>query len=101
MKKLSSKGSDLLGNQQTVFSDLLAAREAISLHTSLEQQLKQRIQQRMGEASRAVFDSGEVTWKRSKDSTAIDTERLQQEYPDLAARFSKSRPGSRRFLVSA
>lgn len=83
------------------FSDLLAAREAISLHTSVEQQLKQRIQQRMGEASKAVFDSGEVTWKRSKDSTAIDTERLQQEYPELVARFSKSRPGSRRFLVSA
>ena len=48
-----------------VFSDLLAVREVITTQTALESQLKQRIQQRMGEATRAVFEIGEVSWKRS------------------------------------
>ena len=52
-----------------VFSDLLAVREVITTQTALESQLKQRIQQRMGEATRAVFEIGEVSWKRSKDGT--------------------------------
>jgi len=55
------------------FSDLLAVRQKLADVTELESQLKQRIQQRMGDASRAVFECGEVSWKRSKDSVALDT----------------------------
>jgi putative phage-type endonuclease len=92
---------DLTGDLEMsgVFSDLLAVREVIAAKTTLEAQLKQRIQQRMGNASRALFKNGEVSWKRSKDSTVIDTARLVAEHPELVQAYALSKPGSRRFLV--
>lgn len=81
------------------FSDLLAVRQELDKYGELEAQYKQQIQQRMGDASRAVFECGEVSWKRSKDGTALDLARLQAEQPALVAAYSKVKPGSRRFLV--
>ncbi len=82
-----------------VFSELLAVREAITTQTALEAQLKQRIQQRRGDATRAIFDAGEVSWKRSKDGVALDTARLHKEHADLLKDYTIVKPGSRRFLV--
>ena len=82
------------------FSDLLAVRQVLSAHTQLEAQLKQRIQQRMGEASQAIFDGGDVTWKRSKDTSVLDTASLCKEQPELVQRYSLPKPGPRRFLVN-
>ena len=82
-----------------VFSDLLAVREVITTQTALESQLKQRIQQRMGEATRAVFEIGEVSWKRSKGGTSLDTTQLVKDNPELAQAYAVTKPGSRRFLV--
>ncbi len=82
-----------------VFSDLLAVREVITTQTALEAQLKQRIQQRMGEATRAVFEIGEVSWKRSKDGTSLDTAQLLKDHPEMAQTYAVTKPGSRRFLV--
>jgi len=84
-----------------VFSDLLAVRQVLATNIDLEAQLKQRIQQRMGDASRAIFETGEVSWKRSKDGIALDTARLLKEQPELLKTFAVARPGSRRFLVHA
>ncbi len=82
-----------------VFSDLLAVREVITTQTALEAQLKQRIQQRMGEATRAVFEIGEVSWKRSKDGTSLDTVQLLKDHPEMAQTYAVTKPGNRRFLV--
>ncbi|ART50153.1 YqaJ viral recombinase family protein [Acidovorax carolinensis] len=82
-----------------VFSDLLAVREVITTQSALEAQLKQRIQQRMGDATRALFETGEVSWKRSKDGTSLDTAQLIKDHPELAQAYAVNRPGSRRFLV--
>ena len=83
------------------FSDLLAVRQVIATHNELEAQLKQRIQQRMGEASQALFEGGDVSWKRSKDSVVLDTGRLLKEQPQLLEQYALARPGSRRFLINA
>ncbi|VTU31209.1 putative phage-type endonuclease [Variovorax sp. SRS16] len=83
-----------------VFSDLLAIRQVLATNVDLEAQLKQRIQQRMGEASKAVFETGEVSWKRSKDGVALDTARLLKAQPELLQSFAVAKPGSRRFLVN-
>lgn len=83
------------------FSDLLAVRQVIATHNALEAQLKQRIQQRMGEASQALFEGGDVSWKRSKDSLVLDTVRLLKEQPQLLEQYALTRPGSRRFLINA
>ena len=82
------------------FSDLVAVRQLLTTNTTLESHLKQRIQQRLGEASKAVFETGEVTWKRSKDGTGLDVAKLLKDQPDLQQRYSLVKPGSRRFLVN-
>ena len=82
-----------------VFSDLLAVREVLATNSALEAQLKQVIQQRMGDASRALFDGGEVSFKRSKDGSTLDTARLTKEQPEIVRAYTVPKPGSRRFLV--
>lgn len=82
-----------------VFSDLLAVRQVVETQSQLEAQLKQRIQQRMGAATRAVFDSGEVSWKRSKDACVLDVTRLLKDKPELLQQYLLVKPGTRRFLV--
>ena len=88
---------DLVMN--AVFSDLLAVREVLEVNTALEAQLKQAIQQRMGNASLVVFESGEVSFKRSKDGTTLDAARLRLDKPEIAQVYTVPKPGSRRFLV--
>jgi putative phage-type endonuclease len=84
----------------SVFSDLMAVRQTLATQTKLEEQFKQRIQQRMGNATRAVFETGEVTWKRSKDGQTLDMDRLSQEQGELLQRYAMTRPGTRRFLIT-
>lgn len=84
----------------TAFSDLVAIRDDIDARSKVEAQLKQRIQQRMGEASKANFETGSVSFKRSKDGVALDVTKLLQDQPDLVARYPIIKPGSRRFLVT-
>ncbi len=92
---------DLSGDfeMSAVFSDLLALRDLLGTTLQRESAVKQRIQQRMGEATSARFDSGEVSWKRSKDGTALDVDRMLAAQPELATTYATTRPGSRRFLV--
>lgn len=82
------------------FADLVMIRQAIAGHQKFEAELKQKIQQRMGEASKALFETGSVTWKRSKDSQGVDLEKLLQAHPDLKTQYALSKPGSRRFLIA-
>jgi len=55
----------------------------------------------MGDAARAVFATGEVTYKRAQDGTSLDIKRLAQDHPDVVTRYSVTKPGARRFLISA
>ena len=82
-----------------VFSDLLSIRETLATQTVLEAQLKQAIQQRMGDASRARFETGEVSWKRSKDGVTLDMAQLQKDQAELLKAYAVVKPGSRRFLM--
>ena len=61
--------------------------------------LKQTIPSGIGQASRALFETGEVTFKRSKDGTSTDLERLLADHPELAQQYAIPKPGSRRFLL--
>lgn len=50
----------------------------------------------------AVFADGEVTYRRSKDGTSLDSKQLTHEdHPDLVARYRMTKPGSRRFVITA
>jgi putative phage-type endonuclease len=52
-----------------VFTELLAAREDIARAQKIEDERKQAIQQRMGEASKVIFPTGAVTWKQNKSGS--------------------------------
>lgn len=84
----------------SVFADLVAVRAQIEAQQAIEAQLKQAIQQAMGEATRAMFESGKVSFQRSRDSSTIDLARLLADHPELERQYAGSKPGSRRFLIS-
>jgi putative phage-type endonuclease len=80
--------------------DLVTVREEIAARQAREEALKQQIQQRMGDASRAIFATGSVSWRKSKDSLTLDTGKLLKEQPDLLQRYPLTRSGSRRFIIN-
>ncbi|MEZ2309900.1 YqaJ viral recombinase family protein [Paraburkholderia sp. RCC_158] len=82
------------------FADLVAMRAEIEARQQVEAQLKQSIVQAMGEADRAEFETGSVSYKRSKDGTVVDLKRLLADQPQLATQYAITKPGSRRFLVN-
>ena len=85
----------------TAFADLLAVRAVMAEQEQTESQLKQKIQQRMGDASKATFENGEVSWKRSKDSVVLNVPKLLTDQPELLKRYPLDKSGSRRFLIAA
>ncbi|HBD32931.1 MAG TPA: endonuclease, partial [Cupriavidus sp.] len=81
------------------FADLVALRADLAERAKAEASLKQTIQQAMGDASRALFETGEVTFKRSKDGSATDLKRLLADHPALQQPYAVTKSGSRRFLM--
>ncbi|MBT1536036.1 YqaJ viral recombinase family protein [Ralstonia solanacearum] len=82
-----------------VFADLVAVRAEIEARQQAEARLKQTIQSAMGDASRALFETGEVSFKRSKDASTTDLGRLRADHPELAQQYAVPRVGTRRFLI--
>lgn len=82
-----------------VFIELKAVRQSIADKEKREAELKQILQQAMGNASRAEFSSGYVSWRKAKDSVALDVPQLLQDKPYLQAKYPLLKPGARRFLV--
>lgn len=83
-----------------LFADLVNLRADIESREDLATLLTQQIQQRLEDASTASFDSGRVSWKRSKDSKRLDVEKLLLDQPGLLEQYPLTRPGSRRFLLT-
>jgi putative phage-type endonuclease len=83
----------------SVFADLVSLKAAIKMQEEQAERLKQTLLQAMGDASVAQFETGKVSFKRSRDSTALDTERLLAERPELAQQYILVKPGSRRFRI--
>lgn len=81
------------------YLELKAVRQSISEKETREAQLKQMLQQAMGDATRAEFSHGFISWKKAKDSNVLDVDRMLQEKPYLQVRYTKLKQGSRRFLV--
>lgn len=82
------------------FADWLSVRQTLVETEKLEARLKQTLQQAIGSASKALFETGVITWKKAKDSLGVDVSKLLAEMPDLRERYPLVKPGSRRFLVA-
>lgn len=81
------------------FADWVSVRETLAETEQLEARLKQTLQQAMGKATKALFETGEVTWKKAQDSVSLDLPRLLSDQPDLLRRYGRVQTGSRRFLL--
>lgn len=81
------------------FADLVNLRADIKVREEQAERLKQRIQQAMGDSSEARFETGRVLYRRSQDSTTINTDLLLLNHPELAVEYATTKPGTRRFLI--
>ena len=82
-----------------LFDKLLPYRNSI---TDLEQhhdQVKHQLQTLIADNEVAVFNQGAISWKRSKDSIGIDGKAVIKAHPELLKQFSKTKQGSRRFVI--
>jgi putative phage-type endonuclease len=86
-------------NLSATFADLVNLRADIKAKQNYAEQLKQTIQQAMGDASEAQFETGRVLFRRSQDSTELDVDRLLLNHPVLTAEYAVTKPGTRRFLI--
>lgn len=89
-----------MDSRSGTFADWISVRQTLAETEKLEAKLKQTLQQAMGEASRAIFETGEISWKKAKDSVVLDTARLMADQPDLLTRYGMQRQGSRRFVLA-
>lgn len=79
--------------------------KVLGYHSSMEEleqrcdQVKHQLQALIAGNEVAVFNQGAISWKRSKDSIALDSKAVIKAHPELLNKFSKTKQGSRRFII--
>lgn len=98
--KPSSK-VDLRGDDgaNRLFEQLLSYRASIEDIEQRSDQVKHQLQTLIADNEVAVFSKGAISWKRSKDSVGLDSKAVIKAYPELLKQFSKTKQGSRRFVI--
>ena len=82
-----------------LFEQLLSYRDYMQELEQRHDQVKHQLQSLIQDNEVAVFSMGAISWKRSKDSVGLDSKALTKAHPELLATFSKTRQGSRRFVI--
>lgn len=82
-----------------LFEQLLSYRDYMKELEERHDQVKHQLQSLIKDNEIAVFEKGAISWKRSKDSVSLDSKALLKAHPELKDRFSKTREGSRRFVI--
>ena len=82
-----------------LFEQLLSYRDYMQELEQRHDQVKHQLQSLIQDNEIAVFEKGAISWKRSKDSVGLDSKSLTKAHPELLEQFSKTRPGSRRFVI--
>ena len=82
-----------------LFEQLLSYRASIEDIEQRHDQVKHQLQTLIADNEVAVFSMGAISWKRSKDSVALDSKAVIKAHPELLTQFSKTKHGSRRFVI--
>ena len=82
-----------------LFEQLLSYRDYMQELEQRHDQVKHQLQTLIADNEIAVFEKGAISWKRSKDSVSLDSKALLKAHPELLEQFSKTRQGSRRFVI--
>jgi len=88
---------DEQANQQ--FEQMIRVRNQVEKYQEQFDFLKHQLQAKMQQAERATFKTGSVTWKKSKDSIALDTKALLKSHPEYLNQFQQNKQGTRRFQI--
>jgi len=92
---------DLSQNEKAnrLFTQLIKEKHHIEIHQNNFDETKHHIQMLMKDAERATFGTGSVTWKRSKDTIALDSKAVLKMHPELINEFPQNKAGTRRFQI--
>ena len=82
-----------------LFEQLLSYRDYMQELEQRHDQVKHQLQTLIAANEVAVFEKGTISWKRSKDSIGLDSKAVIKAHPELLAKFSKTKQGSRRFVI--
>jgi len=82
-----------------LFEQLLSYRDYMQELEQRHDQVKHQLQSLIQDNEVAVFEKGAISWKRSKDSVGLDGKAVLRAHPELLAKFSKTKQGSRRFVI--
>lgn len=84
----------------TVYTRLKEVRAKIAEAEAEKEELEAKIKIGFGDAE-AISYNGQTlaTWKASKESAKFDSKAFCQAHPDLAQSFTKTVPGTRRFIL--
>ncbi|MGP9692959.1 YqaJ viral recombinase family nuclease [Psychrobacter sp. AOP30-A2-5] len=82
-----------------LFDKLLNHRMSIEELEQRHDQIKHQLQTLIKDNEVAIFNKGAISWKRSKDSIGLDSKAVIKAHPDLLTQFSKTKQGSRRFVI--
>ena len=83
----------------SLFEQLLSYRDYMQELEERHDKVKHQLQTLIADNEVAVFEKGAISWKRSKDSIGLDSKAIIKTHPELLAKFSKTKQGSRRFVV--
>ncbi len=82
-----------------LFEQLLSYRDYMQELEKRHEQVKHQLQTLIANNEVAVFEKGAISWKRSKDSIGLNSKAVIKAHPELLAKFSKTKHGSRRFVI--
>ena len=82
-----------------LFDELISYRDYMQKLQERHDKVKHQLQSLIKNNEVAVFSSGTISWKRSKDSVSLDTKAVTKAHPKLLEQFNKTRQGSRRFVI--
>ena len=82
-----------------LFEQLLSYRDYMQELEQRHDKVKHQLQTLIADHEVAIFEKGAISWKRSKDSVSLDSKAVIKAHPELLTKFSKTRQGSRRFVV--
>jgi putative phage-type endonuclease len=93
---------DLIGNGEatkwaTILKDI---KKQMKLLDARETECKNYLMPLVGKAEKAVGDNFNITWKAPKDKDVFDLDRFRIDYPNLAKKYTKPEPQTRRFTVT-
>lgn len=78
---------------------LKEAKRNIKAFDIMETEAKNHLMSIVGSAEKAVGNMYNITWKAPRDKEVFDLERFKRDYPELAKKYIKSEPQTRRFAV--